>query len=155
MAGRTKRNKPEPVSEDSLGTLLGFQLKMASNLFQRELAVSLKPLDLKLMTFAALATVCDNPGISQSGIADSFGVERPNISPVLDELEKRALIMRLRDPSDQRAYIIIPTKAGLALWKQAIKTVAKGERRLVASLDPKEIEKLMSGLSLLRNGTMG
>jgi len=85
------------VSDDTLNALVGYNIKRISNVFQHDLAHTLKPLELRMITFTVLVMIVDNPGVRQSQLAASLSIERPNCVVIIDELEQRNLIKRTQE----------------------------------------------------------
>lgn len=123
------------VSDASLRRLLGYNLKRAFNAVQADLAQTLKPFDLRMLTYTALVLIRDNPGLRQSQLAAAMDIERPNLVVILDELERRELITRDRVETDRRAYALHVTLAGERLFTKANAAVEAHEARLLKDID--------------------
>ena len=100
------------VSDATMRGFVGYQIKRAFNVIQDDLAKTLKPFELRMLTYTALVLIVDNPGMRQSQLADAMDIERPNLVVIIDELERRELIVRDRVPTDRRAYALKATLAG-------------------------------------------
>lgn len=119
------------VADDSaLKQFMGYHLKRATNTVLSDLATTLAPYELRMLTYTALVLIVDNPGIRQFQLADAMDVERPNLVIIIDELEQRELIFRDRVPTDRRAYALHPTLAGKQLYKKATQAVNLHEKKL-------------------------
>ncbi len=139
------------VSDSSLRRLVGYHMKRAFNVVQTDLTKTLKPFDLRMITYSALVTISENPGLRQSQLADAIDIERPNLVVIIDELERRDLIVRDRVPNDRRAYALKTTPLGDRLLSKAFKSVVAHEEELLASLSPEERTNLISALKLIEN----
>ncbi|WP_071674675.1 MarR family winged helix-turn-helix transcriptional regulator [Nioella nitratireducens] len=137
----------EHVSDDTLRQFVGYHVKRAMNVIQGDLAKTLRPFDLRMVTYSALVLIVDNPGLRQSQLATAMDVERPNLVVIIDELERRDLILREKVPTDRRAYALMPTLAGRQLCDKAIAAVKAHEARLLAGLAPPEIKEVVRALS--------
>jgi len=138
------------VRDDTLRQFLGYHLKRTSNDILADLAKTLKPFDLRMLTYTALVLIVDNPGMRQFQLADAMDVERSNLVVLLDELERRDLIVRDKVPTDRRAYALRPTLTGRKLYEKAVKAVRNHEKALLAGTDPKQINDLISLLRQIR-----
>lgn len=131
------------VSDATLRRFVGYHMKRAFNVVQDDLTKTLKPFDLRMVTYSALVLIVDNPGMRQSQLADAMEIERPNLVVIIDELERRELIVRDRVPTDRRAYALKATLAGRRLYDQAIAAVTAHEAKLMRNLDEDTIAAIV------------
>lgn len=146
-------SKPNPVppvvtrvSDETLRGFVGYHMKRAFNVVQADLAATLKPFDLRMITYSALVLIVDNPGLRQSQLADAMDIERPNLVVIIDELERRDLILREKVPTDRRAYALVPTLAGRQLCSRAIDAVKSHEARLLQGVGMTEFAQVLDVL---------
>ena len=139
------------VSDATLRNFLGYQLKRAFNVVRADLARSLKPLDLRMLTYTALVLIVDNPGLRQSQLADAMDIERPNLVVIIDELERRELIVRDRVPDDRRAYALKATLAGRRLYQKATTAVTAHEEQLLQGIDQDTRNLMIAAMKLVEN----
>jgi DNA-binding MarR family transcriptional regulator len=149
----TRMSKPNPappvvdhVSDATLRGFVGYHMKRAFNVVQADLANTLKPFDLRMITYSALVLIVDNPGLRQSQLADAMDIERPNLVVIIDELERRDLILREKVPTDRRAYALVPTLAGRQLCARAIEAVKSHEARLLQGVGMTEYAQVLDVL---------
>ncbi len=147
--------KRPTVSDAALRGLVGYNMKRAFMAVGADLARSLDPFGLRMLTFTALTLVDDNPGLSQSQLAQAMQMERPNLVVVVDELERRGLITRDRVPTDRRAYALHVTAEGARLRASAANAVAAHEARLTAGLTPGEQTALIAALRAIETSPKG
>lgn len=138
------------INDDTLNHFLGYHMKRAFNVIQTDLSQALKPFELRMLTYTALVLIVDNPGLSQSQLAATMDIERPNLVVIIDELEQRGLISRDRVDTDRRVYALRATQSGRHLCKKAIAADKAHEAKLLAGLDKTTRENLMVSLSALR-----
>lgn len=142
---------PTQIRDDTLRQFMGYHMKRVFNVIQADLTLALKPFELRMLTYTALVLIVDNPGLSQSQLANAMDIERPNLVVIIDELEQRELIVRDRVVTDRRAYALRATLIGRRLCKKAIVAVEAHESRLLAGLDDVTRDDLMTGLSALHS----
>ncbi len=143
------------VDDTTLRQLVGYHMKRAFNVIQTDLLRTLKPFELRMLTYTALVLISDNPGIRQSQLATAMDIERPNLVVIIDELERRDLIMRERVPTDRRAYALKPTLAGTQLCKQAVAAVTAHATRLLAILDTDARDVVVAAMKTIEKGPAG
>jgi DNA-binding MarR family transcriptional regulator len=139
------------VSDATLRQFIGYHMKRAFNVVQSDLAHTLKPFDLRMLTYTALVLIVDNPGLRQSQLADAMDVERPTLVVILDELERRELITRDRVATDRRAYALQVTLSGRHLYDRAVAAVTAHEEQLLQGLDAKSRDSLVAALKIIEN----
>lgn len=153
---KTIIKEPEPemgvshVSDETLRAFVGYHMKRAFNVVQTDLARTLKPFDLRMLTYTALVLIVDNPGLRQSQLADAMDVERPNLVVIIDELERRELIVRDRVPTDRRAYALKATLAGRQLCEKAVAAVTAHEQRLLENMDATTRDTVIAAMQLIQ-----
>ncbi|SFD09624.1 MarR family winged helix-turn-helix transcriptional regulator [Tropicimonas isoalkanivorans] len=129
----------EPVTKVSDATMrefFGYRMKRAFNVVQADLARTLKPFELRMLTCTALVLIVENPGLRQAQLADAMDMERPNLVVLVDELERRGLIRRDRMPNDRRAYALVATAEGRELCARAVAAVKAHEAALLRGVSP-------------------
>lgn len=70
--------------------------------------------------WAVLNRLWEEDGLSQVELADRTFKDRPNMTRMIDVLERRELVERRENPEDRRAYKVHLTEAGWALKDQLI-----------------------------------
>src|SRR6188472_1347639 len=93
----------------------------ACHVLERTLATKLAPLNLKPAQLDVLMNLYRHPGMSQHDLARKLLVGRSNITMLLPQLEKRALLRRDNDDKDKRVWRLFVTASGEALLMDALK----------------------------------
>ncbi len=137
------------VSDRTLRAFHGYQMKRTFNVIQSDLGRTLKPFDLRMLTYTALVLIVDNPGLRQSQLAEAMDIERPNLVVIVDELERRELITRDRLANDRRAYALKATLAGRQLCEKAVAAVAAHEKALLQGVSPDALSVAMKVMQLI------
>lgn len=122
-----------------LKACLGFLMQHAFNVIVDDMAKVLEPFGLRKLTFWALKTVVQYPGISQSQLAQTLSMERSNIVSLLDELEAAGLLTRNRVPTNRRAHALRPTAKGITVSQTASASNSAHEARLFATITPQDL----------------
>ncbi len=134
------------ANDTTLKQFIGYHLKRTTNIMLADLANTLAPYELRMLTYTALVLIVDNPGIRQYQLADAMDIERPNLVVIVDELEQRELIVRDRVPTDRRAYALQPTLAGKRLYKKATKSVKEQDQILFKDISQGDQKKIVEAL---------
>ena len=74
---------------------------------------------------------------------------------IVDELQKRNLIERKRDPNDRRAFGLFPTKAGQTLLHEAMQNVDVSERKILETFSDADMEHLTALLAKIETAAKG
>jgi len=127
----------------ALDDLIGYalrraQLKLFQNLINR-LAVH----DLRPAQFSALAIIDQNPGLMQADLAKALAIEPPQVVPLLNKLESRALAVRVRCKPDKRSYGIFLSKTGETLLKELQQIAVQSDLDSTAALSDGERTQLL------------
>ncbi len=104
-----------------LESLLGYQLRRASQAMLEDLVDSLKDLDLRPTGASVLLLVAANPGITQSRIGQALAIERANMVPMTAKLIAQDVLTRSR--ADGRSH-------GLHLTDEGKKVAVKIRKRI-------------------------
>ncbi len=95
-----------------LADYIGFHLRMAQNASFQAFARRVGQTELSPGTFAVLTLIRHNPGISQTALSRADGRDKSSLTPALNALERRGLILRQRLPTNRRTYALSLTPAG-------------------------------------------
>ena len=145
-----EHNEVVTVSDATLRGFVGYQMKRAFNVVQSDLSRTLKPFDLRMLTYTALVLIVDNPGLRMSQLATAMDIERPNLVLIIDALERRELITRDRVQTDRRAYALKATLAGRQLCDKAITAVSAHEERLLRDIDDVALATMLTAMQMIR-----
>jgi len=102
------------------------------------IAEALAGTGLVQLEFAILVFLEDVPGIDQRRLAEAMGIDRNNISLILDQLEKRGLVQRLINGADRRAREVSLTPQGKELRELVQPRIRAANRRILKPLKPAE-----------------
>jgi DNA-binding MarR family transcriptional regulator len=86
-------------------------------------------------------------GLSQREIGEKVFKDKPNITRMLDALEKKHLIFRQPDPRDRRKYCIYLTKEGKQLHERVLPLTKTLRSKATQNLPLPEIELLKNALN--------
>jgi DNA-binding MarR family transcriptional regulator len=117
-----------PTELGMLGDLLGFHIRMAQDAMYRHFNLALGSVNLRQREFAVLELIRVNAGISQVELAAALHLDRPPMMIVIDRLENRGLVARMRSKRDRRRQDLHLTAAGRELLLAARGLVKEHDR---------------------------
>ena len=91
-------------------------------------------------------------GLPTLEIAERMIERTPGITGLIDRLERRGWVKRVRSTADRRLVVCMATAAGLALLETLDPVVTAFEKKVVGALDANEQARLVELLDKLRGG---
>jgi DNA-binding MarR family transcriptional regulator len=154
MAGKLQEEIKQTKPFSTLETEALLALQLTSDRIAGEAARVLKPWDLSPTQYNVLRILrgAEPDGLACRGIGDRMIQHDPDITRLLDRLEKRALINRVRDGKDRRVIITRITAGGLDLLAQLDGPVEEFNLRRLGHLGPERLRTLIGLLELVRGG---
>jgi DNA-binding MarR family transcriptional regulator len=122
---------------DYTGYLLRTAFLRAATVAAREFGEGAHPRDA-----AVLATLQALGPLSQQELSKGLNVNRTVMVKLIDGLEARGFVERVRNPQDRRAYALHATPAGLASMAAMLPQIVRSEAELTANLSDAEHERL-------------
>ena len=135
-----------PIDRGMLTGLIGFHLRLAQIAVFRDFAATTGELDITPGLFAVLVLIESNPGLKQTELARAVGLDRSSIVAVIDNLERRGLVVRRPVATDRRSNALRLTREGATLLRKVKRLVTAHEARLAATLAPGERVALVAML---------
>jgi DNA-binding MarR family transcriptional regulator len=129
-----KTRSPASLQEPLL-RLTGYVLRLSSTTTLAELGSGLAPLDLRPIDAALLVLLDAAPQITHSEAAETLGLRRPNLVPIVAALGKRGLLER--KPIDFRSEGLVLTEKGRALLSKTQQIIAAHEAQLIERVPEK------------------
>ncbi len=137
--------QPPAVLSDQLGFLLG-----RAHLAHRAIAErALASVGLGGKEFGALCVLVDEGPLSQQRLGERQGVDRTTMVALVDELERKGLVERRRNPDDRRAYSLHATPPARGVLKQAGEAAKRAEDEFLAPIPAGERRRLKALLQRL------
>ncbi|MBI3727331.1 MAG: MarR family transcriptional regulator [Burkholderiales bacterium] len=138
----------EGIDYDILEELTGYAVRRAQLSIYADFTASLGAYDITPQRFSSLVIISNNPGISQTRLAEVMGIARSGVVAIIDNFEQAGLLER-QDSGDRRSYNLHLTKDGqkqLEKYKQAVK---EHDDRVSQQLTVKERQQLRALLGKL------
>lgn len=146
----TKREAGEgggrPIHYGALDDRLGFILRRAQNAIFRDVFRANAMHAISPAQYSVLTIIENNPGLSQTRVADALGIKKTNFVPLIRELERRGLACRTRIPNDRRSFALSLTTAGASLLACLHAETAAHEARIRVAIGDAACEALHASL---------
>jgi DNA-binding MarR family transcriptional regulator len=104
---------------------------------QREAESSL-PGDLRTAHLMLLTLLRDHGATTQTGLAEALRLDPSNLVGLLNDLERRGMVIREHHPDDRRRHIVTIADAGITRLQDTEQRLAVAEDRVLGALDPEE-----------------
>jgi DNA-binding MarR family transcriptional regulator len=127
---RMPNGRDEAIDYGPLADWVGFNLRMAQAAAFQAFSRLAQEIGTRPGRFATLMLIGRNPGISQTALSRANGRDKSSLTPVLNDLARRGLIVRQRTRADQRAYRLSLTPTGRALLGELTRCARAHERKL-------------------------
>ena len=112
----------------------------------------LKEADVSVAQFNVLRILrgAGKDGLACGEIGERMVTRDPDITRLLDRMERRGVIARSRESRDRRVVRVRITEAGLSLLKRLDRPVEQELKRLLGRLGPDRLGRLTGMLELIR-----
>jgi DNA-binding MarR family transcriptional regulator len=137
-----------PVRTARVGQLLFVAAQAAQALADERL----EPLGLSPRGWGVLSTLVESGPLTQIELATTMAIDRTAMVYLIDELEDRHLVRRVRNPEDRRAFLINLTEQGRATQRKAAAALAGATKTLLAPLKETEQGQLVALLARVVEG---
>jgi DNA-binding MarR family transcriptional regulator len=144
--GSTANGRGDTVDYGPLADWVGFNLRMAQAAAFQAFSRLASEIGTRPGRFATLMLIGRNPGISQTALSRANGRDKSSLTPVLNDLARRGLVIRRRTRADQRAYRLSLTPAGRRLLAALTRCARTHERkldRIIGARDQKEFVRVL------------
>lgn len=106
--------------------------------------------DVSVAQCYALETLVKRGPLRLQALADEMYLDKSTTSRVVDALLRKKYVLKLADPSDQRAVHLSLTPAGEALYRSIRQDLVKEEAAMIKELAPEVVD---GALTLIRQLT--
>ena len=129
--GRNGDAAAAAINFGPLASWIGFNLRMAQESTFQAFSRRSQEIGESPGRFATLTLIARNPGISQTELSLASGRDKSSVTPVVEDLVRRGLVVRKRVRSDRRTYRLSLAPAG----KKTLANMARVARKHEGNLD--------------------
>ncbi len=152
MAKIPSKNSALAPALGLLPDLLGYHLRRAQLAVFQDFAVTMNGADITPGQFGVLALIDANPGMSQTRLGRSLGIDRSTVVGVIDKLESQGLVERAAHPGDRRAHALKLSPQGTKRFRVLARKVRQHENRVAKALSARERQVLVGLLQRIEKG---
>jgi DNA-binding MarR family transcriptional regulator len=134
---------------------LGMLLRTADMTFNRVLREELASHNVTFSQFQHLRQLWEADGLTQVELSRRIGIQMASSTSVLDSLERRRLIRRVRQSKDRRKINVFLTPAGAALEALLTACATKVNARARRGLSAVEMSMLFRSVEKITNNLNG
>ncbi|MBT3398650.1 MAG: MarR family transcriptional regulator [Rhodospirillaceae bacterium] len=143
-------DKSSEIDLGLLPGLVGYQLRRAQIETFQHFTSNLSDEGMRPGWFGLLIIVANNPGLSQTQLARTLGVDGSTMVAMIDRMEKNDWVARARSKTDRRSHELHLTDAGAETLERITPMVRDHDEAISANLTESESAEL---LRLLRKVT--
>lgn len=125
---------------------VGFHLRRAQEASFAAFKQRVGQVDIRAGHFAAVVLIGQNPGITQTALGKAMGRDKSSLTPILDDLVRRELVLRQRSDADRRRYGLTLSAQGQQAWSSLERCAAEHERELARCIEPEDRERFLDVL---------
>jgi DNA-binding MarR family transcriptional regulator len=126
-----------------LNTHIGYFARRFQVWIFQDLIRELASAELRISHYSVLAIIEANAGLAQSEVAEAVGIEPARLVRVLDELERRGWIQRMRSATDRRSHALYLTQDGQQAFAHIKDLARQHETHVIERLGAAKYESLM------------
>jgi DNA-binding MarR family transcriptional regulator len=108
-------------------------------------------LGISMTHFHVLTLLRHHDAMPMSRLAEVIGTSMPSATGIVDRMEERGLVERVRVPDDRRIVLVQPTPAGLDLVDEAELIGSDVFRRALGRLGERDLDDLARIMNHLRD----
>ena len=127
-----------------LDDIVGYAIRRAQIAIYEEFDRELAPMKITPPRFSSLLLIENNPGLTQTQLAELIGIVRSGMVALIDFFEAEGWVQRDGKAGDRRAYHLRLTAKGKAHLARAKARVAALEDRWSSRLTPDEKQMLLA-----------
>jgi DNA-binding MarR family transcriptional regulator len=127
-------------------------LLRTADVVRRRISATMEPFGITMQQYNVLRILrgAGPRGLPTLEIADRMIEEAPGITRLLDRIEAKGWVKRVRCAEDRRQVLCSITPEGLELLARMDEAVAAADSEVIGELDECELEQLLGHLSSIR-----
>lgn len=128
---------------------LGYKLRKLCNQMHKNTKLGLRDVGITGDNYMTMHYIYQNPGITQAELADINEKDRNVIGKIIDKLEKKELVRRIRGEKDRRSFKLYLTESGKNVVAKYWSIIAKIEEKRLQRLSKEDRDKFFEIINKL------
>lgn len=116
----------------------GFLIRRCNQILLALFLEQAEPFNVTVQQLATLQAVRERPELDQGRIAETIGIDRSTIGPIVGRLVQRQLLRVSPGKTDRRTKVLAITPAGRDVVTQMLAKLAPVRKRFLSPLTPSE-----------------
>ncbi|MBR0826434.1 winged helix-turn-helix transcriptional regulator [Bradyrhizobium manausense] len=145
--GKARPNDADGIGLDALVGHAGYAVRRFQIWIFQDFVRTLASVDIKPTQYSVMTVIGANPGLTQMAVANRLGIERARLVHLLDSLERRKLVKRIKSKSDRRSHALHLTAQGETSLTKFKRLAAEHERHVEEKIGRENREKLLEILA--------
>ena len=137
----------DEIALDALAGHAGYAVRRFQIWIFQDFIRTLGAVDIRPTQYSVLTVIGANPGLSQMAVAKRLGIERARLVHLLDSLEHRDLVSRVKSATDRRSHALHLTVRGRTALAQFRRLAAEHEHHVAEKIGKENRERLLQILS--------
>lgn len=129
--------------------LIGYHLRRAEAVTKSDYARVTSDLNVSPAQFSALVVIAKNPGLMQSDLADTLGIDRSAVVHLIDALEAQHLVIREKIKTNRRKHLLHITQKGIEIRNDIKERLDTSNEIRLKNLTLDEQKQLMRLLKMI------
>ena len=145
--GAARRNDADEIGLDALVGHAGYAVRRFQIWIFQDFIKTLGAVDIRPTQYSVLTVIGANPGLSQMAVAKRLGIERARLVHLLDSLERRRLVKRIKSKTDRRSHALHLTAQGETALAKFKRLADEHERHVEDKIGKANRERLLQILA--------
>lgn len=141
--GAARRIDADEIGLDALVGHAGYAVRRFQIWIFQDFIRTLGEVDIRPTQYSVLTVIGANPGLSQMAVAKRLGIERARLVHLLDSLEQRKLVKRIKSKADRRSHALHLTAPGETALAKFKRLAAEHERHVEAKIGKENRAQLL------------
>ncbi|PIT04404.1 MarR family transcriptional regulator [Bradyrhizobium nitroreducens] len=141
--GAAVRDVADDIGLDALVGHAGYAVRRFQIWIFQDFIKTLGAVDIRPTQYSVLTVIGANPGLSQMAVAKRLGIERARLVHLLDSLEQRKYVKRVKSKADRRSHALHLTAHGETALAKFKRLAAEHERHVEDKIGKENREQLL------------